>query len=92
MDCIYNQRQIGIAFVLYAVDNKDYLPEQAQFSSDIAKLKDLAWRKVRVPGDKDIMLRWDASLWHDYLDRNTNVWHCAASIKLPRTMKKMRGS
>ena len=91
-DCINNQRQIGIAFALYAVDNKDYLPAHAQFSSDVAKLEHPAWRKVRVPGNKDIMLRWDAALWHDYLDQNTNVWHCAANTKLPLAMKKMRES
>lgn len=91
-DCINNQRQIGIAFALYAGDNKDYLPPRAQFSSDVAKLEHPAWRKVRVPGDKDIMLRWDAALWHDYLDQNTNVWHCAANTKLPLAMKKMRES
>ena len=91
-DCINNQRQIGIAFALYAVDNKDYLPAHAQFSSDVTKLEHPAWRKVRVPRDDDIMLRWDAALWHDYLDQNTNVWHCAANTKLPLAMKKMRGS
>ena len=91
-DCINNQRQIGIAFALYAVDNKDYLPAHAQFSSDVAKLEHPAWRKVRVPEDKDIMLRWDAALWHDYLDQNTNVWHCAANTKLPLAMKRMKES
>ncbi len=87
-DCINNQRQIGIAFALYAVDNKDYLPPQVQLSSDVAKLEHPAWRKFRTPRKENMMLRWDAVLWHDYLDRNTNVWHCAANTKLPLAMKK----
>ena len=89
-DCINNQRQIGIAFALYAVDNKDYLPPQAQYSSDFGKLEHPAWRlTVRR---KYMRLRWDAALWHNYLDQNTNVWHCAANTKLPLAMKKMRES
>ena len=91
-DCINNQRQIGIAFALYAVDNKDYLPAETQFSSDASKLEHPAWRKFRTHEKENIMLRWDAALWHDYLDRNTNVWHCAANTKLPLAMKKMRES
>lgn len=91
-DCINNQRQIGIAFTLYAVDNKDYLPAEAQFSSDVAKLEHSAWRKFRSSRKENIMLRWDAALWHDYLDQNTNVWHCAANKKLPLAMKRMRES
>ena len=89
-DCINNQRQIGIAFALYAVDNKDYLPPHAQYSSDFGKLEHPAW-SLTVRRDY-IRLRWDAALWHDYLDRNTNVCHCAANTKLPLAMKKMRES
>ncbi len=97
-DCINNQRQIGIAFALYTVDNKDYLPPQVQLSSDASKLEHPAWRKFwsstlgMTSRKENIMLRWDAALWHDYLDQNTNVWHCAANTKLPLAMKRMRES
>ena len=77
--CINNQRQIGIAFALYAVDNKDHLPPQAQYSSDFGKLEHPAWRLT--PRRDYMRLRWDAALWH-----------CSANTKLPLAMKKMRES
>ncbi len=95
-DCMNNQRQIGIAFALYANDDESLnrLPVQQTLpnSSELgvcARLVNPRWRELLPPGSP-LVVRWHHFLWYGYLDRNTNVWQCAANRKLQWAAKQER--
>ena len=66
--CVGNLRQLALATHLYADDYEDWLPSYAHRNSLDVHDRD-GW-----------MMNWDWLFWNGYLDRNTNVFQCAANF------------
>ena len=83
--CMNNMKQIQLALNMFVLDNEDYLPPhlRASYGVDREKWEDIAqWFFMDVS--------WHHELWDRYLDRNTNVFHCAANREMAKKLKQWR--
>ena len=83
--CMNNLKQIQLALNMFVLDNEDYLPphRRASYATDREKWEDVAsvWF---------MNVQWHHELWDRYLDRNTNVFHCAGNREIFQKIKQWR--
>ena len=84
--CMNNLKQIQLALNMFVLDNEDYLPphRRASYAVDREKWEGqiASWRFMDV--------QWHHELWDRYLDRNTNVFHCAGNKEIFQKIKQWR--
>ena len=73
--CLNNQRQIGIARQLYAVDHDGFQVPAWQYNN------------VDPPVDWPFVL-WSGVLWDLYLDRNKKLFECPAERRVARVLSE----
>ena len=75
--CLNNQKQIGLARQLYAVDYEGFQVPAWQIN-DVDPPIESAW----VP--------WSVVLWDLYLDRNKKIFECPAERRVSRVLSELR--
>ena len=84
--CMNNMKQIQLALNMFVLDNEDYLPSHRRTSYRKDEEK---WRGVIASTDF-ANVQWYHELWDRYLDRNTNVFHCAGNREIFKKIKQWR--
>ena len=80
-----NMKQIQLALNMFVLDNEDYLPPHLHASYGVDREK---WEDIAQWGFMDVS--WHHELWDGYLDRNTNVFQCAANREMAKKLKQWR--
>ena len=85
--CMNNMKQIQLALNMFVLDNEDYLPSHARssFATDWEK-----WNDGSIAKNRFMDVKWHHELWDRYLDRNTNVFHCAGNKEVFKKIKQWR--
>lgn len=83
--CLNNLKQIQLALNMFVLDNEDYLPPdvRASYAVDRERWEDIANIMFMDVG-------WHYELWDRYMDRNTNVFHCAGNKEIFQKLKQWR--
>ena len=83
--CMNNMKQIQLALNMFVLDNEDFLPQhrRASYAVDAEKWEDIAKYLF-------MDVSWHHELWDRYLDRNTNVFHCAGNKEVFQKIKQWR--
>lgn len=70
---------------MFVLDNEDYLPPdvRASYAVDRERWEDIANVMFMDVG-------WHYELWDRYMDRNTNVFHCAGNKEIFQKLKQWR--
>ena len=71
---------------MFVLNNEDYLPSHRRSSYRKDEEK---WDGV-VTSLEFMDVSWYHDLWDRYLDRNTNVFHCAGNKKIGKILKQWR--
>ena len=84
--CMNNMKQIQLALNMFVLDNEDYLPSyrRSSFATDREKWGDSVANLFFMD------VAWHHELWDRYLDRNTNVFQCAANREIAKKLKQWR--
>lgn len=89
--CMNNMKQIQLALNMYVLDNEDYSPphRRASYAVDPEKWGG-SGAGVGVASFDFMDVQWFHELWDRYLDRNTNVFHCAGNKEVFQKLKQWR--
>ena len=89
--CMNNMKQIQLALNMFVLDNEDYLPphRRASYAVDPEKWGGSV-AGVGVASFDFMDVQWHHELWDRYLDRNTNVFHCAGNKEVFQKLKRWR--
>ena len=81
-----NMKQIQLALNMFVLDNEDYLPPHLRASYAVDREK---W-EGQIASWRFMDVSWHHELWDRYLDRNTNVFHCAGNREVFQKIKQWR--
>ena len=84
--CMNNLKQIQLALNMFVLDNEDYLPPHVRSSYRKDEEK---WNGA-IASLRFMDVAWHHELWDRYLDRNTNVFHCAGNREVFQKIKQWR--
>ena len=84
--CMDNMKQIQLALNMFVMDNEDYLPPERRSSYGVDREK---W-EGQIASWRFMDVAWHHELWDGYLDRNTNVFHCAGNREIFKKLKQWR--
>ena len=84
--CMNNLKQIHLALNMFVLDNEDYLPSHRRSSFAVDREK---W-EGQIASWRFMDVAWHHELWDGYLDRNTNVFRCAANREMAKKLKQWR--
>ena len=85
--CMNNMQQVQLALNMFVLDNEDYLLSHARSSAATDREK---WNDGSIPISGFLDVAWHHELWDGYLDRNTNVFHCAGNKEVFQKLKQWR--